>query len=492
MLRTKCLFVVAMMSLVQFFSNSASAQTREQRLKNHVYYLASDSLHGRKAGSEDAAKVADYLIAEYSAMGLKPLFKDGWKQQFRHEESPCGYFTNIAGIIKGHDPVLKNEFIVLGAHYDHIGTKKDGTVFNGADDNASGTATLLELTRELLRDSLSFKRSIIIAAFDAEELGLYGSTALAKKMKDEGLIDKVKLMVSIDMVGWLEKGGHLTLEGTGTIKDGKKFLTDIAKGKDIDLKFKKFEGSILTATDTESFALCQTPTLAVTTGLKSPYHKPGDDAELIDYQGMDKICDYLADVTRSAAQNDSFAGSGRVASKHSNRFRPFEMGIAAGMGSSNLSFKNSGISTGKAFSYSAGITSKINFSKFFGLRVDARYEQAASLFPVEDDLYNSKGKYTQHSLCVPACMVLQIKRGVFSAFVGFGGFYRHKFDSKYSDKVVTEYPTRNNQFGTAFTFGFGLGKWTLEWSRLNNFSQFSGTGVKARMRTAEVSIVKWF
>lgn len=491
-MKTKVIFLTVAFSFVLSFINHAYAQTREQRLKNHVYFLASDSLHGRKAGSADAAKVADYLIAEYSAMGLKPLFNEGWKMQFKHGESECGYFTNIAGVIEGNDPVLKDEYIVLGAHYDHIGMTKNGEVFNGADDNASGTATLLELTRELLKDSLSLKRSIIIAAFDAEELGLYGSKAFARLLKEKGLIDNVKLMMSIDMVGWLEKGGHLTLEGSGTIKNGKQYLMDVARGKDIDLKFKRFEKSVMTATDTESFALFQTPTLAVTTGLKSPYHKPGDDAELIDYVGMDKICDYLAAVSRKAADDKSFSGSGNVAYKHSKKFHPFELGLTAGMGSSNMYFKKADLSTGNAYSYSVGLASKINFSKYFGLRVDARYEKDASVFPIEDNIFNDKGRFSQHSLSVPAYLMLQLKSGVFSAFIGMGGFYRHKLDSKFSDNVVTEYPVRNNQFGAAFTFGFGLGKWTLDFSSLNNFDQFAGSPVKSRMRSSFASLVRWF
>jgi len=490
MLRTKSLFLLAAFAFLHCGFNSVSAQTREQRLKDHVYYLASDSLRGRKAGSADAAKVAEYLIAEYSAMGLKPFFKEGWKMQFNHKESACGYFTNIVGIIEGSDPVLKNEYIVLGAHYDHIGVKDNGEVFNGADDNASGTATLLELTRELLKNPQALKRSIIIAAFDAEELGLYGSEALAKKIKSEGLLDKVKLMVSIDMVGWLEKGGGLSIEGTGTIKDYKKYLEETGNG--INLRFKKFETSMLTATDTESFALFQTPTLAVTTGLKSPYHKPADDADLIDYAGMDNICDYLASVTRKAADDSNFSASGIVAQKHSNRFRPFELGVAAGMGASYINFKKSKISSGSAFSYSAGLTSKFNFSKHIGLRVDARYEQTASLFPIEDDLYHSKGTFTQHSLCVPANLLWQVKSGIFNVFVGLGGFYRHNFDTKYSDRVVTEYPVRNNQYGTSFTLGLGMGKWSLEYSHLKSFNLFSDCDIKARMNTSSVSLVRWF
>ena len=83
----------------------------------------------------------------------------------------------MVGVIEGSDPELKNEYIVLGAHYDHLGVR-NGKVYNGADDNASGSAALIEVARELFSKRDSLRRSVIIAAFDAEELGLWGVQSL--------------------------------------------------------------------------------------------------------------------------------------------------------------------------------------------------------------------------------------------------------------------------------------------------------------------------
>ena len=101
-------------------------------------------------------------------------------------------------------------------------------------------------------------------------------------MTRNGDIKKVKLMMSIDMVGWYQATGHLTMEGSGTLKDANKVMQGIAEDVGLVIRLKGFEHSIMTATDTEPFAKAQCPTLAVTTGLKSPYHKPEDDAALID------------------------------------------------------------------------------------------------------------------------------------------------------------------------------------------------------------------
>ena len=124
---------------------------------------------------------------------------------------------------------------------------------------------------------------MVIAAFDAEELGLYGSNALADRMLGEDGLD-VRLMMSVDMVGWYKATNSLTLMGVATIKDSRRVL----QTEKLNLKLKNFEWSPVTATDTEGFAKRQVPTLAISTGIKSPYHKPEDDADLIDYDGLDK------------------------------------------------------------------------------------------------------------------------------------------------------------------------------------------------------------
>ena len=139
------------------------------------------------------------------------------------------------------------------------------------------------MARQLLARRGELKRSVIICAFDAEEMGLYGSKALSKEMMNLGLIGKVKMMMSIDMVGWLKQGKHLSFTGTGTLKDCADMIKEVAAQTGVPVSTRRFESSPFTATDTEPFASKGVPTLAVTTGLKSPYHKPGDDPELIDY-----------------------------------------------------------------------------------------------------------------------------------------------------------------------------------------------------------------
>ena len=123
-------------------SISSFAQTRQERLTEHVYYFAADSLNGRAAGSEDAAKAAAYIVKEFESIGLKPFYDD-WYMPFTTKGVN---YKNVVAVIEGSDPVLKDQYIVLGAHYDHLGIKK-GQIYNGADDNASGTAAVTEVAR---------------------------------------------------------------------------------------------------------------------------------------------------------------------------------------------------------------------------------------------------------------------------------------------------------------------------------------------------------
>ena len=171
---------------------TAFAQTQQERLTRHVYYLASDSLRGRRAGSEDAAKAAAYIVSQFEEIGIQPFFEDGWYQPFDMNGKT---YKNVVGFIPGNDPVLKDEYIIIGAHYDHLGVR-DGQIYNGADDNASGTATIIEMARILKSQQNSLKRSIIVAAFDAEEIGLCGSDYLSEKLD----LSKVKLMMILNLL----------------------------------------------------------------------------------------------------------------------------------------------------------------------------------------------------------------------------------------------------------------------------------------------------
>ena len=394
------------------------SQTRQERLTQHVYYFAADSLNGRAAGSEDAAKAAAYIVKEYESIGLKPLYDD-WYMPFSRNGKD---FKNVVALIEGNDPEMKDQYIVIGAHYDHLGVKK-GQIYNGADDNASGSASVIEIARALYANRDQLKRSVVIAAFDAEELGLFGSNALADRMLEEDSLD-VRLMMSIDMVGWYKATNNLTLMGVATIKDGRRIL----QTEKLNLKLKNFEWSPVTATDTEGFARKQVPTLAISTGLKSPYHKPEDDADLIDYEGLDKVTDYLTDLTFEVASDEDLAPSGRVAGKHRNGHPILEVGLSLAEGNTHLDFPKAAFDGKKGFSYGGGLTAQLNFGHFshYALKADALYVQGKASYPDEADLYSSSLKYKVSELLVPVQLIVQ-GGGTGTAYVGFGGYYGHRF-----------------------------------------------------------------
>lgn len=435
--------------------NGTFAQTQQQRLEKHVYFLAADSLNGRKAGSSDARKALNYIENEYRSIGLQPLWGNDMRQYFVEErQSPNAswsrmatispdsvsffeerektVYCNLVAVIPGNDPVLKQEYIVVGAHYDHLGIR-DGRIYNGADDNASGSAAVIELARQLMAHRDQLARSVIICAFDAEEIGLWGSQALAKEMKNRGIISHVTMMMSIDMVGWL-KDGKLDFSGTSTLK-GCSGLIDVA-GKEcgIDIKTHGFETSPFGATDTQPFAKLDVPTLAVTTGLRSPYHKPEDDANLIDYPGLSKVTDCLASlVTSMASEKTTMAPTGRIASKHKDDLPVFEGGILLGIGSNHLNFSNSAFRTKSGFDGQIGLTGQLNFARYIGFQVDAIFDRSVTEFPHVEDPLTGSLQYEQSSLMVPAQLKLILGDRSFNFQIGLGGFYSYLLGSSLAD-----------------------------------------------------------
>jgi len=148
-------------------------------------FLASDELEGRDTGSEGIEKAADFIEASFIKNGVQPYFEN-YRDTISYYELPA---YNVVGVVEGNDPKLKQEYIIVGAHYDHIGlieAENGDQIANGANDNASGTTTVLELAR-YFGNSKSNKRSLIFALFSAEEKGLVGSKHLAQKLKEQDL-----------------------------------------------------------------------------------------------------------------------------------------------------------------------------------------------------------------------------------------------------------------------------------------------------------------
>ena len=261
----------------------------------------------------------------------------------------------------------------------------------------------------------------------------------------------VRLMMSVDMVGWYKADNRLTLEGVSTIRNGRKIL----RSEKLNLKFKDFETSVLTATDTEGFAERQIPTIAATTGLKSPYHKPEDDAELIDYDGLDKVSDYLSDVTVRAASEAGFAPSGRVARKHRDGQPILEAGLAFVIGSNSLEFPKAAFDGKPGFTYGGGLSAQLNFGRHsqIGLKADALYLQTKALYPDETNLYASSLKYKGSELRVPVRLIFQEGESE-RFFVGFGGYYGHRFKSS----LPVSQTIRKDDYGLSADVGIKVGR----------------------------------
>jgi hypothetical protein len=217
--------------------------------------------------------------------------------------------NNIVGILEGNDEILKHEFVVVGAHYDHLGiggilsgSRMPDTiaVHNGADDNASGVAGIIELARVLseLKDTL--KRSIIFVSFGAEELGLIGS----KFFVDDDFMEthKVISMINFDMIGRLNyEEANFRVEGVGTALEFPDLVFDCKQDDNLSVTFKP-QG--IASTDHARFYMKKIPVLFFTTGLHEEYHTPMDDADKINFSGEKQILDFAKSIIINLSRTD--------------------------------------------------------------------------------------------------------------------------------------------------------------------------------------------
>ena len=200
--------------LVSVFLNSQTIN--EISVKKHLYTLANDSMQGRKAGSPGIEKAAKYIELQFSEIGLKPFDNSNFRQSFKHinrrsEKKEELDLFNIIGLLEGTS--LKEEFVIISAHYDHLGQIEGGKgdlVFNGANDNATGVAAMIMLAEYFKKAKIN-KRSILFVAFTAEEMGLIGSNYFGKTISAESIIAGV----NIEMIGKESPFGPKTAWLTG-------------------------------------------------------------------------------------------------------------------------------------------------------------------------------------------------------------------------------------------------------------------------------------
>ena len=213
---------------------------------------------------------------------------------------------NVAGILYGSDPRLKEEIIVIGAHYDHLGfggahsgSRRPDTlaIHNGADDNASGVAAILEIIEKLKEEQTKLKRSVLFLSFGAEEMGLLGSKYFVNNPSVD--LGKIKLMFNLDMVGRLDSTTKtITVGGTGTAVGLSDLVQRLAEGEDLNVKLSS-EG--YGPSDHTSFYVENIPVLFFFTGVHEDYHTPEDDVEKINLSGEKLVAEFVHDLIIEAA-----------------------------------------------------------------------------------------------------------------------------------------------------------------------------------------------
>ena len=272
------------------FVSQTFAQKQEE-MKQAVEFLASQELGGRYPGTAGDTLASDFIVGQLRALKLKPIVKAKKKKAFFHDftygKTEKRTTHNIIAVLPGKDKKLKNEYIVVGSHYDHLGMggKDSGSrrpdtlgVHPGADDNASGDAVVLQLAKYFKK--VGSKRSIVFAFFGAEEQGLVGSKFFLDWMKQDDA-RRINLpagnkgfvaMVNLDMVGRM-RGDAMSVSGTGTSSSFKAMVEEIGGQQHLNIACIP-DG--YGPSDHASFVAQEIPVLFLTTGGHMEYHTPAD------------------------------------------------------------------------------------------------------------------------------------------------------------------------------------------------------------------------
>jgi len=228
--------------------------------------------------------------------------------------------ANVIGVLEGRDPTLKTEYLILGAHFDHLGwggpnsgsTRPDTiAIHHGADDNASGTAGLLEVAQKLASTRSQLKRSILIIFFSGEELGTLGSSYYVNNPSIP--LSQSIAMLNMDMVGRLENRS-LTIGGSGTSPAWKDLIPKYNKDSAFVLKL---EPDGFGPSDHSSFYGKNIPVLFFFTGTHSDYHKPSDEWTRINYDGEQRVVKYVYEITKDLTSMTEKPAYARVESASS-------------------------------------------------------------------------------------------------------------------------------------------------------------------------------
>jgi len=304
-------YLIALLFLV--FLNSCKKETvGPVTLKEDVTFLSDDALEGRQTGTEGEKAAAEYIAKRFENLGLegkgtieyfqafsfKPKTNPHQKVNYTVKDGDSTIAgTNVLGFINNN----AENTIVIGAHYDHLGYGAEGSlhrgekaIHNGADDNASGVAVMLNLAEKLKTKNTN--NNYLFMAFSGEEMGLLGSNYFVKNATID--TKKINYMINMDMVGRLKADSTLAAYGVGTSP----ILKQTLKAHNSNFKLIQKESGI-GPSDHTSFYNADIPVLHFFTGQHEDYHKPSDDFEKLNYKGMETISNYIFEVISDLDNN---------------------------------------------------------------------------------------------------------------------------------------------------------------------------------------------
>lgn len=274
----------------------------QPRLKRDVETLASAEFEGRSG--EGGRKAADLIVARFRELGLSPLFGDSFVQSVPNPRGEGTIGRNVGALLRGSDPKLSDEYVVLSAHYDHLG-KQGERIYPGADDNASGVAMLLEVARSFIERKEKPRRSVMFIGFDLEEVGLFGSRYFVEH--PPAPLDRISLFVTADMIG-RSLGGvcdqFVFVMGTEHVPSLRDWIDAAARPGPVRAGILGSDILLIDRSDYGPFRSRRVPYLFFSTGESPVYHTPADTADTLDYAKLTAISRIIDQVVTRAASAD--------------------------------------------------------------------------------------------------------------------------------------------------------------------------------------------
>lgn len=294
-----------------------SIDSVEINLKRNVAYLTDSARLGRKAGSAQELDVARYLHNQLEKAGVFMLSPEDGEDFYLTIQGDTIHSRNVIGVVEGYDPKLKNEYVVIGAHYDHLGTsylKRDGEdqlqIFYGADDNASGVATLVEVAKQVAAQHYVFRRSVIFALFGAEELGMVGSWYFLNRSFRE--VENIVAMINLDMVGRSGRDNRLQVY-TADANIELMGIINTLSGRALSIA-PQYTPTDYFPSDHRLFYEKGIPVALFTSGVHRDYHTVRDTPDKLDYKQMESLVEYVFAMAQVLSDRD-----GRIRAASSKR-----------------------------------------------------------------------------------------------------------------------------------------------------------------------------